>query len=167
MVIVETVFDKKTYLDYYRFDSITQDSKFRLAMILSILCVLGAGVLQVMGEVMFRNTALVAALVILHLWILQFFMKMSQNLKANRLGVRPIIMKYEFNSKKVVWNNKSANQYGSSKWAEVLKARKNGKYFYSYMTKIHALVVNTDHIVEGTKEQLAEIIKSNVKNCKL
>lgn len=47
MVVIETKFDRKTYVDYYKFDMITQDFKFRLAMIITLACIIAAGCLSV------------------------------------------------------------------------------------------------------------------------
>lgn len=166
MVTVDTKFDKKTYIDYYKYDSITQDYKFKMAIGIALACIIGAAVLQYIGELIFRNTVLVVGALIIVFWIMQFFMKLNSNLKTTGLNRALIGIKYEINDKKIVWNNRVTNQFGSSKWAEIKKVRNNGKYIYLYISKTHALVVNTEHIISGTAEDIRNIAKANVKNYK-
>ena len=166
MITVETKYDKKTYTDYYVYDSITQDYKFKMAMIAAIVLIAAAGVCQYLHELVYRDTALVLAVMMIVLWVLQFFMKLFSNLKQSGLNRLSIEIKYEINEKKIVWNNKTTGKFGSSKWDEVKKVRRNGKYIYLYISKTHALVVNTEHIVTGTGEQLLEIARQKVENCK-
>ncbi len=166
MIVVDTKFDKKTYTDYYIFDGITQDFKFRMAMIIAIVCIAGAGVCQYMHELVFRDTALTLGVIIIVLWVIQFFMKMFNNLKQSGLNRFSIDIKYEINEKKIVWNNKTTGKFGSSKWDDVKKVRTNGKYIYIYVSKTHAMIINTEHIVEGTAEQLKNIAREKGFSCK-
>ena len=166
MVVVETKFDKKTYIDYFKFDSITQDYKFKMAVGIALAGVIGAGVAQYLGEIQFRNTALVISVMFIVFWFIHFFSKLSNNLKNSGLNRGSVGIKYEINDKKIVWNNKTTNQYGSSKWVDIKKVRNNGRYIYMYISKTHALVINTEHIVSGTADEIRNIAKEKVKNYK-
>ena len=93
-------------------------------------------------------------------------MKMFNNLKQSGLNRFSIDIKYEINEKKIVWNNKTTGKFGSSKWDDVKKVRTNGKYIYIYVSKTHAMIINTEHIVEGTAEQLKNIAREKGFSCK-
>ena len=166
MVVIETKFDRKTYVDYYKFDMITQDFKFRLAMIITLACIIAAGVFECINEDIFRNTALTVGAVMIVLWVMQFFFKLNTNLKTSGLNRASVAIKYEVSAKKIVWNNRTTGQFGSNKWSDIIKARNNGKYIYLYITKTHALVINTEHIVSGIAEELKKIIAGNVEKYK-
>ncbi len=166
MVVVETKNDKKTYIDFYVYDSIVQDYKFKMAMLIAIACFAAAGVFQYINEHTYRDTALVVGIVIIVLWIMQFFMRMYRNLKSYGLDKASVGMKYEINDKKVVWHNKKTGQSGATKWDTIIKAKNNGKYIYLYPVKNFAMVINLEHITEGTPEQLKKIISNNVKGYK-
>lgn len=166
MVIIETKFDRKTYVDYFKYDSITQDYKFKMTMIITLVCIIGAAVFECINEDVFRNTALAVGAVMIVLWMMQFFFKLNANLKNSGLNRSSVAIKYEVTNKKIIWNNKTTGQFGSNKWSEILKARNNGKYIYLYITKTHALVINTEHIVSGSPQELKEIIRGNVEKYK-
>lgn len=46
MVVMRRNLTWKTYVDYYKFDMITQDFKFRLAMIITLACIIAAAVFE-------------------------------------------------------------------------------------------------------------------------
>lgn len=100
------------------------------------------------------------------LWVMQFFFKLNTNLKTSGLNRASVAIKYEVSAKKIVWNNRTTGQFGSNKWSDIIKARNNGKYIYLYITKTHALVINTEHIVSGSAEELKKIIAGNVEKYK-
>lgn len=166
MVIVESQFDKKTYTDFFKYNTVNGDRRF-IFLLCGIILFLGAALyLFLTGNMMFSLVFLALAVCWPIIWSVQNHMLIKKHLALSGLDKRPIPVRFEISDKKVVTLNKATSSHTAYKWEKILKVRETKQYLFIYVNKTQAAVINKDHIVEGSAEQLSAWAKEKVKNYK-
>lgn len=129
-----------------------------MALALFPLVMMGMGVVhQVTGNgTLFVVFSVIG--VVLPLGYLAFFtVATRKQIAVHRLGESRLVYSVRLDEKGItIWNDREHIDYG---WEQVYRVYLVKGYAYLYLTKVKAFILPYEYVVEGTPDELVEVLK--------
>ncbi len=134
-------------------------------VVISVLC-LFISIISITGQLYFEGILLL--LLVAFFWFYTFYLLPRINYKQNVRKFGEIKQDYIFTDKKLIATTDSCGTKGTAEteYASLIKIVETNEYWYIYLTKAQAMIVDKSTVDGGTVEDLRALLVKNIANVK-